>query len=237
VEANHTKIILSRSSTSPDPVTTLIIPRNGSPVDLYVWAVNVHNSSGASAFDVRFEFDPALGDISFLEYYGPPQYPGTQSWIGSTNRSPVCIGAIGPNGGNLADGQAYASCSSFSPPPPYGALGTGKIAHIRFTPPAQLMTGTLDMRDSFLVDTPLNPADQQQIPAAAPLIYVLVTKCADFNFDGTIDLFNDIFGVAFRFGMTTADPGWDPKYDLDDSGNIDLFNDIFNTAFQFGGSC
>lgn len=230
-DASHTKIILSRSNTSPTPEGSLIVSKNGTPVDLYIWAVNVHNATGASAFDVRFDFDPALGDIIFLEWY--------ETWLGSTNRSPVCIAAIGPNVVvGLEDGQAYVECNTFSIPPPYGATGTGLIGHIQFKPGPAIMSAGMDMLESFLVDTPPNPADWQKIlPLAAPYVYVIVGKCADFDLNGTIDLFNDIFGVAFRYGLSVGDPGWDPKYDIDDNGNIDLFNDIFITAFQFGGSC
>jgi hypothetical protein len=75
--------------------------------------------------------------------------------------------------------------------------------------------------------------------------------------DGTIDLLNDIFGVAFKFG--TAAPGppnpgqadYDAAFDRGGGvpgsgttwniqgpdGTIDLLNDIFGVAFQFGHAC
>ncbi len=78
-----------------------------------------------------------------------------------------------------------------------------------------------------------------------------------YDIDGnlTINLFGDIFGVAFAFG--TGEPGRPnahPDYDemLDrggaiegsnawnqkpPDGKIDLFNDIFGVAFQFGHRC
>ena len=227
-DANHTKIIFSRSNVSPIQDASMILPMNGSLQDYYVWAVNVHNSTGVSAFDVRFSFDPDLLDVLLLE-------PVT-AWLGSTDRSPACVWAVGPEG-ELADGEAYVSCSTFSIPPPYGPGGTGVIAHLRMRGGPQIMSGGIDMLDSFLIDTPADPLDQQEIPAAAPYVYITVGKCPDFDLNGTIDLFNDIFGVAFHFGQFAGDPGWDPIYDLDDNGNIDLFTDIFNTAFQFGGSC
>jgi hypothetical protein len=241
IEANHTKIIVSKSPTNPTEETLLVAPRNGDPIDLYVWAVNVHNSTGASAFDVRFSHDPALGDITFLEWYGSGFYSCSPAntntcWIGSSGRSPSCLGAIGPTA-ILDDGEAYASCSSFQPPPPYGAVGTGKLAHIQFTPSQSVMSGAIDMSASFLVDTPFDIEDYQTIPATTPYLYVTLTKCADFDLNGDIDLFNDILGVAMRFGQNVGDPGWESKYVLDDSGNIDLFFDIINTALQFGGHC
>ncbi|MEE8385186.1 MAG: flexitail domain-containing putative surface protein, partial [Dehalococcoidia bacterium] len=68
--------------------------------------------------------------------------------------------------------------------------------------------------------------------------------------DQTVDLFNDIFGVAFAFGQGKGDPLYTEA--LDRGGNlvgsnvwnqdqadktIDLFNDIFGVAFQFGHTC
>jgi len=227
-DANHTKIIFSRSSISPTQEPNLILPMNGSLQDYYIWAVNVHNSTGVAAFDVRFEFDPDLLDFLLVE-------PVT-AWLTSTNRSPACVWAIGP-GGELQDGQAYVSCSTFTIPPPYGPSGTGVLAHVRMRGGPQIMSDVLHLSSSFLIDTPPNPADQQVIPASVPDVYITVGKCPDFDLNGTIDLFNDIFGVAFHFGLNAGDPGWDSIFDLDDNGSIDLFNDIFNAAFQFGGSC
>lgn len=231
VSANHTKILLSRSPTSATAETTLLLPRNGTPQEFYIWVSNVHNATGASAFDVRLTFNYDKVRVSLLEWY-------TQ-WISSTGRSPVCLGAIGPNAtAAVAAGQAYASCNTVQPPPPYGALGTGKLVKIRLAPQSQLGTSVLSLANSFLVDTPPNPADQRKIaPVAIQNVTIIISKCADFDLNGTIDLFNDIFGVAGRFGMHTGQPGWDSKYDLDDNGSIDLFNDIFNAAYQFGGHC
>lgn len=72
----------------------------------------------------------------------------------------------------------------------------------------------------------------------------------DPNADGTIDLFFDIFDVAFAFGLTPADAGYDPALDRSSpppggdvwdlgppDGEIGLFDDIFGVAFQFGHSC
>jgi len=37
--------------------------------------------------------------------------------------------------------------------------------------------------------------------------------------------------------MTSSNPLWDPKYDLDNNGNIDLFNDIIGTILQWNMEC
>ncbi|MEX2157991.1 MAG: hypothetical protein WEB04_01160 [Dehalococcoidia bacterium] len=58
------------------------------------------------------------------------------------------------------------------------------------------------------------------------------SSCADYDGNGVVDLFNDIFYVAFSFGMI------DGTADLDNSGGVvDLFNDIFIAAPQFGSGC
>jgi hypothetical protein len=72
----------------------------------------------------------------------------------------------------------------------------------------------------------------------------------DVTGDGTVDLFNDIFAVAFLFGTAPPGPPYDasfdrsaPKSGMDPwdmegpDGVIDLFNDIFGVAFQFGNTC
>jgi len=71
----------------------------------------------------------------------------------------------------------------------------------------------------------------------------------DVNGDREIDLFNDIFGVAFLFGLNAGDTGYIVAFDrgapvgpnvwnlTPPDGTIDLFNDIFGVAFQFGHSC
>jgi len=79
----------------------------------------------------------------------------------------------------------------------------------------------------------------------------------DVNGDQTIDLFTDIFGVAFAFGPSGG-PRYDPSLDRtgppdpakepDPSkrepwdlgppdGTVDLFHDIFGAAYQFGHAC
>lgn len=73
-----------------------------------------------------------------------------------------------------------------------------------------------------------------------------------YDTDGnkSIDLFNDIFGVAFAFGLTPNDGGYSTAFDRSapamgmdvwdmqaPDGTIDLFTDIFGVAFQFGHNC
>jgi len=80
----------------------------------------------------------------------------------------------------------------------------------------------------------------------------------DTNGDRAIDLFGDIFSVAYAFGLQSGDPGYDQSLDRTaplsaaqepdptkredwdlgpPDGSIDLFTDIFGVAYQFGHTC
>lgn len=59
------------------------------------------------------------------------------------------------------------------------------------------------------------------------------TECTgDVTGDGCIDLF-DIVAVSSKFGLTSADPGWDDSLDLVDNDEIDIF-DLVTVARDFG---
>lgn len=67
----------------------------------------------------------------------------------------------------------------------------------------------------------------------------------DVNGDTTVDLFSDVFGVAFDFGAagTAATDRSAPAPGMDiwdmgpPDGVVNLFDDIFGVAFQFGHTC
>jgi len=68
---------------------------------------------------------------------------------------------------------------------------------------------------------------------AAPLL-----SCPTVSGGGQVDLFNDIFGVAFKFGTTPGDGSYSLIYDVGlGDGEIDLFNDIFGVALRYGEVC
>jgi len=67
---------------------------------------------------------------------------------------------------------------------------------------------------------------------------VPVLSCPDFSGDGTVDLLNDIFGVAFKFGTSSGSSEYLLLYDAGlADGTIDLLNDIFGVALRFGEEC
>jgi predicted phosphodiesterase len=80
----------------------------------------------------------------------------------------------------------------------------------------------------------------------------------DVNDDGTVDLFHDIFAVAYAYGLVQGNPAYDTALDRSGAlseaqepdpakrevwdmgppnGAIDLFTDIFGMAYQFGHTC
>jgi len=68
---------------------------------------------------------------------------------------------------------------------------------------------------------------------AAPLL-----SCPTVSGGGQVDLFGDIFGVAFRFGTTPGDGSYALIYDVGlADGEINLFDDIFGVALRFGEVC
>ena len=69
-------------------------------------------------------------------------------------------------------------------------------------------------------------------------------SCPTVSGAGQVDLFGDIFAVAFLFGADADDTGagepdgYHVLYDVGDAnGQIDLFSDIFGVAFNFGVTC
>jgi parallel beta-helix repeat protein len=61
---------------------------------------------------------------------------------------------------------------------------------------------------------------------------IKITIPGDVNGDGTVDM-RDIAYVARRFGMSPADPRWDPDADINDDGKIDM-RDIGYVARCYG---
>jgi len=67
--------------------------------------------------------------------------------------------------------------------------------------------------------------------------YVLFRQagCLELNHDGVVNVMGIMLVVA-RWGMISADPGWDPRYDLDGDGEIDI-SDIMLVAIQWRERC
>jgi hypothetical protein len=234
--ASHTEIVLSRSSTQANTLASVVLVNNGeiggqnpcteNPPDpttecLWVWAKNVDNTTGASAFEIDFTFNSTLARVhSFIDF---------TTWLASTGRSISCLDQEVEEDPQTGYGHGTATCNSLLPPPPYGATGTGVLAYIALESRGpQVGQFTLDLSNGTqLVDTPPNPDNAVAIPAIVRSINVVVAKCADFTGDGTIRV-NDVLAVL---GMYQT-----PAGDLDGSGNT-LINDILIAIAQYFADC
>ena len=58
--ASHTEVLLSYSNISPIRASTIVVNPDGLPRELYVWAVNVDNATGVSAYHLEIGFDSSL---------------------------------------------------------------------------------------------------------------------------------------------------------------------------------
>ena len=83
-----------------------------------------------------------------------------------------------------------------------------------------------------------------QASSPTPPTYYPLLSCPTVSGGGQVDLFGDIFGVAFKFGTDADDlppgepDGYHVLYDVGlADGTIDLFNDIFGVALRFGEIC
>ncbi len=211
------EIVISQSDTAPTPVTSLVLMAGGEPLDLYVWIKNLVYQGGASAFQVKFTY---AGDIVHVTHI----YPDT-AWLGQTGRSVACLGA----GIDNEQGEAYVTCNTLQIPPPYGPEGTGKLAKITVAPMSEVALTALDFTVyTWLVDTPPNPDDIQQIPVKAPAVTVQVAHCADFD-GGGVRVADILYVVQRYFGT-------DLTADLNKSGNVNV-SDILISVQEYFQDC
>ena len=258
--ATGTAIVISTSSTSPIPLSRPIIMYNNGPsVDLYVWAVDIKDPFGPhrlGGFEVYFTYHNTLvsitslnSDVTFLTSTGRQASCVPPFWASL----PPFVRAIPDDPDGLWEG--IVGCHTLDGATPFGPVGTGLIASLTVTPnPAVVppLSTSLDFAVpnannplftylTVLIDTggvsggTVNPP--AEIPATVTATAISLVRCADFNGDGVVSLFDDIVGVIQHFGTFQGGPGWDSIYDLDGSGNIDLFNDIVGTIAQFAMEC
>lgn len=224
VSASTTQIVLSESSFAPIPSSTIILYEGGAPTPIYVWAKDVDNPTGASAFQVNITYNGAVVDVVSLT--------GSSTWLGSSGRSASC-----PVPGEFDEEQARVGCVTVGGVPPYGATGTGLLAQMDIQAAAGSGGTSLNASTSYLVDTPLNPDDTDIIPLTINSPTVAILPCADFSGDSYVSLTADILPVVLRWQMTSSDPEWDPIFDLNGNGSIDLTGDILGTILQYQRVC
>ena len=224
--AAHTQILLSYSRISPIHASAVVVIPSGVPRDLYAWVVDVHEASGASAYRLEINF----GSESFI--YTTIEAPDAPLWLGNRGRSAACPAPT------VEPGVAYMDCITVGQVPPFGAMGTGLLGKFTITPRTVWQTIPLDLTGTYLINTP-SDADftWSYIPVTLLPSTIVFMHCADFNGDGSVDLLNDILGVILQYGKTSADPDWDPRFDINKDGDIDLLNDILGTILQYNLPC
>ena len=234
--AANTEILPSLSGTSPTYQSSVLlvqgghlalnipcIPGDNDPTTLClrIWAKNVNNSTGASAFQVHYTY-PA--DQLMVSAAGT-----STAWLASTGRS------VGCPAGSFTPGNGTLTCTSIQLPPPFGATGDGIIGTIAVESRNVLGPATFTLAsDTFLVDTPAGPNPDGSygtaIPATVRSINIFVAPCADFTGgDGRVTV-ADILYVLNKYH--TGDPG----ADLDGSGMV-LVNDVLIAVGEFGALC
>jgi hypothetical protein len=241
--AVSTEILPSLSNGSPDWASTAMLLTGGSMVDgsgglvdntpcvpgdtnpttlcLYVWAKNVSNTTGASAFNVHFTHADdriAVGALTSV-----------RTWLGSSGRGVLCGAPV------LHPGDDLVVCNTILPPPPYGATGSGVLATIALSSKSTVGFTTLDFSgDTYLLDTPPNLI-AAQIPATVRSINLFVAPCADFTGDGIVRA-GDILYVQQRYGTDPSMSRWDPAADLDANGIVKA-TDILIAQKEYGWNC
>ena len=257
--ATGTRIVISKSSTSPIPVTPpLILYPSGSSIDLYVWAENIKDPFGPhrlGGFDIYFTYDNAFVSVTALS--------ADTTFLTSTGRQASCVPpfwasfppyvrAIPGDPDGLWEGTA--GCHTLDGATPFGPEGTGLIGSLTIVakpavvPPAY---ATLN----FAVPNAANPlfaylttlidtgstsggvVPPAEIAATVSATAIFMVRCADFDGDGIVSVLGDLLPLILHYGTVEGGPGWDPIYDLNQDGAIDVLNDILGGVFQFLNEC
>jgi len=233
--AADTEILPSLSSTSPTYVPSLILLKGGqyagntpcNPGDtdattacLHIWAKNVNNSTGASAFEVGVGYPTNGLIVSYVE-------PKT-AWLGSTQRSVACPSPT------YSPGLILVSCNTLTAPPPYGPSCSnghcsGELATIAVESQSTVGIYTINLsQGTHLVDT-VTTQPPPAIPATVRSVNVVVAPCADFTGDGTVRV-GDILYVVSKYATS------DPAADLNGSGSVRV-DDILIAIAEYHVDC
>ncbi len=239
--AGNTEILPSLSGTSPTYQSSVVLVKGGrlsvlntpcvpgiadpTALCLRIWANGVSNATGASAFQVHYQYPTNLLQVS--AYCPSANCPSPFPWLGSTGRSVACNSSFVPG-----DGTIY--CNTLNAPPPFGATGSGILATIAIESQNQTGVATFTLAsDTFLVDTPACAAapcpDPAIIPGTVRSLNIVMAPCADMNGDGVVTA-ADIVYVVQKFGTS------DPLANLTGSGLVTAA-DILIVVKEFGYAC
>ena len=237
-----TEIVPSASGTAADLTSSVVLVKDAapggiSPCDptetnagtacLYVWAKNVNNFTGASAFQISATYDSNLINVDSMVKF--------TSWLGITGRSVACGPATIDEDPLTGSGHIFVECNTLNTPPPFGPncpyYCTGLLAQITLRSQSVIGVTTLDFsQETYLVDTPTNPDLQQRIPATVHSVSIMVAPCADFTEDGQV-LIEDVLHVVTMY--YNPDPG---PADLNGDG-LALVDDIVLAVSEYYALC
>jgi hypothetical protein len=234
--ATNPEVLPSLSGSSPIYAASALLVRGGhsagnvpcSPGDsdpttlcLHIWAKNINNSTGVSAFQVHYTYPADRLVVSATT--------ASTTWLSSTGRSVICPA------GTFSLGEGVLSCNTLLASP-YGPNCPqhcdGILVNIAVE--SQDVTGSATFtlvagtNDTFLIDTPFS-GEPALIPITIRSINLYVAPCADFTGDGHVTV-GDILYVVSRFH--TSDPG----ADLDGSGLV-LVSDILIAIGEYSMFC
>ena len=230
----QTKISLINNSY-PDKLS-IIAYRNGNDVTAQIKVTDVVDTDGLAGFGFKISYDSNL--VSIVDSNGDGKADtGTViagSFLTSTGKQSAC-------GDGFLDKDTTTpnkiwltySCVTLGLTPS-APTGSGNLATVKFRPGPNLGYTVLTLAETELVD---NTQTASLIPHISSNISFIITKCANFDGVGVVNLFSDILGEINRWNMTSSNPAWDPKYDLDNNDRIDLFNDILGTIAQWNMEC
>ena len=136
----------------------------------------------------------------------------------------------------------------FHPTPPTASL-TATLA-LSYAVDELTTTAALPQRTAYLLRQaaggwiPCPPEQRGRDPATrrvtcrdVPLFstWAIATRCPDFVSPPTVAI-DDLQALAGRWRAQRPDPGWEPRFDLDDNGRIDVI-DLALTASVLGVTC
>jgi hypothetical protein len=234
--AAHTSVFYTVTTSSPAATTSVVTFPGAPPKTLHVWASNVDDAQGLGAFEVILRYNPAFMGVGTINH--------SSAWLDDTNRTPSCLApSIGPVPGDPILWQAKAVCFTITQPPPYGPLGSGKIAEFTILPGASYgitsLTNLTVLTDPGQVIPPNTVINPQVIPTNEISAQVRTAKCADVNpypnGNGSVSA-SDFFAVLSKFGTVQGGAGWDQMFDLD-ANNAVASADVFIALAQFGFAC
>jgi len=248
--ASDAQIFVSNSASCTSALTSYVAFVGGPPEDIYLCEKNIDNGGwGAAGVNFDLHYVCWLIGVNAVNLGPAPDY--AQGWLDDTGRSVQCLAVSIDPSLETGQGRAYGGCQTVGTNPPFGPSTAHVLAKITVQPgivkgqttlnfqgtPGEPTTGTLLVSAYFDAETPMG---SQIIPASVPAMTVYIAPCADYTGSGgnpdTYVTISDILFLAGKFGRTSAQPGWDPDWDMNGDNAVGVL-DILTGAKQFSRVC